>query len=97
MFRLLMALLEDRIEYSVKRAVSPLAPYLKRVASGLIFFALACVSLSLALLFSAMGLFFILADSLNVFAPPALWISLGAFLLALVFLASGLGRLKKPR
>lgn len=86
----------DRVSHEIKRGVSPLAPYLRRLAIG------ATLLISSALLwftcftFLMLGLFFGIA-SVRTYVAPALWTSLVTGLIALWMSVGGLGMLRKPR
>ncbi len=97
MFKFFGALLEEQIEYSVKRAVSPLAPYLKKLAAGVVLILIAGGISLFGFLFLLVALFFSLTDNLTLYAVPALWTAascLGTGILLSVFAGSFL---KRPR
>lgn len=97
MFKLIGSLLEEQIEYSVKRAISPLAPYLKRLTSGVVLILIAGGISLFGFLFILVSLFFSLTDTLAAYAVPALWTSASCFGLTVLLAVISSSLLKRPR
>jgi fatty acid desaturase len=87
--------LSATIERSIKEAVSPLAPYLRKLAMGAVFIAIGIISLWIVLIALAAAVFLGFAGL--AYWAAALWTALvfGGF--GLVVMALGFGSMKKPR
>ncbi|CAN5194687.1 hypothetical protein BH11PAT4_BH11PAT4_6000 [soil metagenome] len=97
MLRFLGSLVEDQLEYSVKRAISPLAPYLKKLVGGAVVVILASGMALFGLLFLAVAVFFSLAETLTAYAAPATWVGGGLLAIAVLLTVVGAQQLRSPR
>jgi hypothetical protein len=97
MFRLLGSLVEEQLEYSVKRAISPLAPYLKKLVGGVVTVILASGVALFGLMFLAVAVFFSLAESLAAYAAPATWVGGGLLVTAVLLTVIGAQQLRSPK
>lgn len=96
LFRLLADHLGGQVENSLKRAFSPVAPYLRRLAMGVIclFLGSLCFSLTLILLGTAL---FAHLSGYGHLVGGALWTALVFALLCGAFFAGGSRLLRRPR
>lgn len=85
----------DAVERGIKEALAPLAPYLRKLAGGVILMALSLFAFSLVLLSLAGALFFALAGL--PYAIAALWTALIFFVIGLAILGAGAGMVRRPR
>ena len=96
LFTVLSEIISERIENTVKQAVSPLPGYLRKLASGVIVIVLSIGAFVAALIFLALGFFFAVANY-HTFMVASLWTSLVAGLTAILIFMIGLLFLRKPR
>lgn len=86
----------EEIENAAKSAVSPLAPYMRRLATGMIVAVCSAFSFAGALLFAAVSLFLKIADHGDL-AVAALWTAGALLLIGALILSLGFSFLKRPR
>jgi len=96
LFRLLAGHLGDQVEHSLKRAFSPVAPYLRRLAMGVVFLFLGALCFSLTLILLGTALFAHISGYSHL-VDGALWTALVFAVLCSVFGASGIRMLRRPR
>ncbi|HSI20286.1 MAG TPA: hypothetical protein VLA04_01065 [Verrucomicrobiae bacterium] len=87
--------LTDQVEGAMKDAVSPLAPYLRRIALGVTCIVLSILGFSLMLMSAGVAIFLGLAGL--PYAEAALWTTLIFAFLGAFILMIGLTFTKKPR
>lgn len=88
--------IRELIADAVKEALSPLAPYLKMLATGTIYVIIAGSLMYLVLLFAGAGLFLVLSEYYKM-AYAAFWTS-GAYLaLSVILMIVGYSKIRKPR
>ena len=92
----LMSHIRDLISDTIKEAVSPLAPYLKMLATGVIFLIIGGSFFYLVFLFAGAGLFLLLAEY-HKLAYASFWTAGAYFVLSLILLLIGFARLRKPK
>ena len=95
-FNRLAALFGERINREIKAALSPVAPYLRKLSLGMLVIVLSFGLWLLGLLFLLISLFVYLGG-LDAYFHPALWTSLISFLLGLLTVMGGLKLLRRPR
>ena len=95
-FTVLSDIIGERIEATVKQAVSPLPGYLRKLASGMLVIILSIGAFVSALIFLALGFFFAVAN-FHTLMVASLWTSLVAGLTAILIFMIGLLLLRKPR
>ena len=86
----------EKIASEVKAGLSPVGPYLRRLALGVVFILASLFAWVLGLAFAAVSFFVYLANQ-PTYDLPALYTALLCFLVALVLVLAGLLCLRRPR
>lgn len=84
------------VDASLKAAVAPLAPYLRRLGFGITLVVLSALGWIAALVFYLLAFFLSLSDQ-GRYVAPALWTGSVGLGIGLLFLIFGLNLLRKPR
>lgn len=87
---------EDAINESLRRALAPVAPYLKKLTLGMVVMVLAVPMLNFALICVAGAVFAGFSGHADLVAP-ALWTALVFGVLALLAITIGLSLVRRPR
>lgn len=95
-FSLLGNIVETEAEYALKRAISPLPAYLRKVAFGVTVAIIGGLGFAVAVLLLLIAFFLTLADY-DTLATAALWTSLLSAGVGIFVGVLGLALLKKPR
>ena len=88
--------LGEQVEQSLKRAVSPVGPYLKGLAFGVACLFVGSLAFSLTLVLLGLALFMAVAGYANL-VDASLWTALPAAVVCLIFILAGLRLLRRPR
>jgi hypothetical protein len=96
LFSMLADHLGDQVEYNLKRAISPIAPYLRRLAMGAACLFLGALTFSLTLILLGVALFSGFGGYGHV-VSASLWTALPFGVLCLAFFSVGLHLLRRPR
>ena len=95
MVRVLQRALTTILEKALKEAMMPLAPFLRRLASGAALVVLSMLGFALTLLYLTVSFFCAVADL--PYAIAFLWTALASGLVSAVVLAIGVSMIRKPR
>jgi len=95
MFEFIFDSISDRVAGAVKRGLSPAAPYLRMLGTGLLVVLISIVFWAIGGLFLSLSFFLLLAHL--PYALAALYVFLAADFLGLCMLVIGLRMLRKPR
>ena len=83
------------VREEIRLALSPIAPYLRKLGVGLLLVLMSALAWFAGLIFFLLTLFFYFADVAK-WLYPALWTGLVSWAVAIIFVLWGMSFLKKP-
>ncbi len=96
LFSLLGSFVEAEAEHALKRAISPLPAYLRKVAFGVTIAIIGGLGIAVAILFLLVA-FFLSLSNYDTLATAALWTSLLSAGVGILIAGVGFSLLRKPR
>jgi hypothetical protein len=88
--------LADYVADGLKSGISPLAPYIRRLTTGVLIVLVSALAWLSGLFFALISLFIYLSD-LDQYLPAALWTTGACFLVGFIMVFFGFRLIRKPR